>query len=169
MRHQSATRHFNRDTKARKGLILSLVSNLALQGEIIVTKPMAKEAARHFDKLISRAAKGDLASRRVIQAFFGKRAMTNLLVDQLAPALTEGGRQSGFTTISYYGQRRGDNAELYTLKFVKEVPTRIVKAEDKTKFAKAAKKSPVTVAKKETTKKPAVKKAATKAKKKQDK
>jgi len=169
MRHQSATRHFNRDTKARKGLILSLVSNLAIQGEIVVTKPMAKEAARKFDKLVSRAAKGDLASRRVVQGFFGKRSMTNLMVDQLAPALTAEGRQSGFTTVSYYGQRRGDNAELYTLKLIKEVPKRVVAEKDKKKFEAAAKKTKVAAPAKKApmaAKKPVAKKSAAKPKQK---
>lgn len=122
MRHQSSTRHFNRDSKARRALILSLVSNLAERGEIVTTKPMAKEAARHMDKLIVRAKQGDIASSRVLHRFFGKRNLTNRFIKEIAPALSD--RTSGFTTMSYYGHRRGDNAELFTLKFVNEIPAR---------------------------------------------
>lgn len=119
MRHQSSTRHFNRDTKARQALMVSLVSNLLVSGKIVTTRPMAKEAQRQIEKLISRAKKADLSSRRELHKFFGKRAQANLLVDQVAPAFTN--KESGFTRVKAYGQRRGDNAELYVLEFTEAV------------------------------------------------
>ncbi|MCL2110532.1 50S ribosomal protein L17, partial [Microgenomates group bacterium] len=110
MRHRVSGHQFNRDSNARKGLILSLVSNLAIYGAITTTRPMAKEAARHMEKLITKAKKGDLASRRVLHRFFGKRKLVNLMVDQIAPTFAD--KNSGFTVITALGERRGDSTPL---------------------------------------------------------
>lgn len=119
MRHQSSTRHFNRDTKARQALMVSLVSNLLVSGKIVTTRPMAKEAQRQIEKLVTRAKKADLGARRELHKFFGKRAPVNVLVDQVAPVFAM--RSGGFTKVSAYGQRRGDNAELFVLEFSEPV------------------------------------------------
>ena len=116
MRHRVKKRHFNRDTNHRKHLLRNLVRSLIEQGEITTTVAKAKETKRISDKLISKAGKNDLNTRRVLHRFFGKRDVVNTLVDSVAPAMSD--RRSGFTTMSRVGKRRGDNTQLAKLALV---------------------------------------------------
>lgn len=116
MRHRVQKRHFNRDTNHRKHLLRNLVRSLVEEGEITTTIAKAKETKRISDKLISKAGKNDLSTRRILHRFFGKRDVVNTLVDSVAPAMSD--RKSGFTTISKVGKRRGDNTELVKLALV---------------------------------------------------
>lgn len=118
MRHRLKTKQFNRDTKERKALLKSLVSALVERGQIVTTKQKAKETKRIADKLIHKAQKGDLASRRVIHKFFGKRSFVNTLTDKIAPLFDK--RVSGFSRITKVGTRRGDNTEMVRLELVKQ-------------------------------------------------
>lgn len=116
MRHRVAKRHFNRDTKHRKAMIMNLVRSLVLEGEIKTTTRKAKEVKRWADKLVSTAKKGDLHARRTLHRFFGKRDVVNTLVDRIAPLFPD--RKSGFTTHEVLGKRRGDNSEMTKLSFL---------------------------------------------------
>lgn len=116
MRHRVAKRHFNRDTKHRKAMIMNLVRSLVEQGEIKTTTEKAKEVRRWADKLVSKAKAGDVAARRSLHRFFGKRDVVNTLVDRIAPLFPD--RNSGFTTKEVLGKRRGDNTEMTKISFV---------------------------------------------------
>jgi len=173
MRHRVQKRHFNRDTNHRKHLLRNLVRSLVEKGEITTTVAKAKETKRIADKLVGKAAKNDINTRRVLHRFFGKRDVVNTLVDSVAPAMSD--RKSGFTTISKVGKRRGDNTELVKLSFVtkaknvgslnsdKPYETRKVKAKSPKKVAKKKVASKVAKASKtEASKKPASKKTTKK-------
>lgn len=165
MRHRVASNHFNRNTKARKGLLVGLVRALLLNGSITTTKAKATEIARLTDRLISKAQADSVATRRQLHTFFGKRDVVNTLVDSIAPMFTD--RKSGFSTTQEIGNRRGDNALLVKLSLLK-TPENIgsfkaPKTEQKAKTAKTTKTAKVAdtkkTASKAVTKKPATKKA----------
>jgi len=118
MRHRVAKRHFNRDTKHRKAMIMNLVRSLVEQGEIKTTTEKAKEVRRWADKVVSKAKAGDVAARRSLHRFFGKRDVVNTLVDRIAPLFAD--RTSGFTTKEVLGKRRGDNTEMTKISFVSQ-------------------------------------------------
>lgn len=159
MRHRVAKRHFNRDTKHRKSMIMNLVRSLVEQGEIKTTTEKAKEVRRWADKVVSKAKTGDVAARRSLHRFFGKRDVVNTLVDRIAPLFTD--RNSGFTTKEVLGKRRGDNTEMTKISFVLQpevvgtlkspkdsVSTKVTPAKKKTSSApvkKAPKKAEVSV------------------------
>lgn len=119
MKHRSSKKHFNRDSKARKGMRISLCRALLEKGEIITTKPKSREVKRWMDKLITKTRKSDLLARRELHKFFGKRNVANAIVDELAGKFGE--RQSGFTRIVFNGFRKGDNAPLYKVSFVNNI------------------------------------------------
>lgn len=121
MRHRVAKRHFNRDSKHRKAMIMNLVRNLIVYGEIETTKEKAKEVKRWADKLVYKAKKGDVATRRNLHTFFGKRDVVNTLVDRIAPLFPN--RDSGFTTHKSLGKRRGDNTEMVSIGFINKPET----------------------------------------------
>jgi len=170
MRHQSGTKHFNRDTNHRKMLIRNLVRSLVEHGEITTTEAKAKETKRWADRLINKAQTDTVETRRRLHRFFGTREVVNTLVERIAPAM--GKRTSGFSRIARLGKRRGDNVELVTLSLV-EHPKGIGTLKSGTDHSKRrpAKKASKPAAKKSATnkKKPAAKKAAKKTAKKQSK
>lgn len=116
MRHRSSTKHLGRNTAQRKSLFRNLVQGLFIFGAIETTEAKAKSIKGIADKLIHRAQEGSVASRRVLQRFFGTRQAVNHLVDQVAPALKD--RSSGYTRIVRLGKRRGDDSMMVKMELV---------------------------------------------------
>ena len=113
MKHRVKAKHFNRDTKSRKALFRNSLRALIEHGQIETSESRAKEIRRLADKLICQAQKADLAARRQIHSFFGKRDVVNTLFDQVVPAVGE--RKSGFCSLEKLSNRRGDNMPVYRL------------------------------------------------------
>lgn len=116
MRHRVKSHNFSRDTLHRQALLRNLVRELIEHGQIVTTKAKAKEVKRWADRLISKAKTDSLATRRTLHTFFGKRDIVNTLVERVAPVFDK--RNSGFTTMSVAGLRRGDNTQMVTLALV---------------------------------------------------
>jgi large subunit ribosomal protein L17 len=150
-RHGYKGRKFGRETDQRRALIKGLAESLVRDESIKTTLPKAKELVPYIEKLITKAKKGDLHSRRQVISGLQTIESAHKLVDDLAPKM--GGRTSGHVRIEKLENRRGDNAEIAKVTFVddlKEAPV--------AKPVKKAEAKPV-VAKKAVTKKPAAKKA----------
>lgn len=160
MRHRVAAKHFNRDANQRKLLIKGLVTELIEHGAMTTTKPRALEIRRIADKLIHEAQTDNVAVRRNLHRFFGKRDIVNTLVDRIAPLFKD--RTSGFTRIVSVGIRRGDNSEQVTLSLITQPEVKDTLKSGKTHEAKpkAAKKVVKAEAKVAATKEAAPKKAA---------
>jgi large subunit ribosomal protein L17 len=140
MRHRLDKKSFNRDTKARKALLLAVATNVLQHGEIKTTAAKAKQAARLVEQSITIAKKGDLTARRQLHRLYGKRAIVNNLCDRVAPVFAN--RNSGFTRLTLIGNRRGDNTTMYHLSLVEVLPpTRKNEAEAKAKVEKIAKQA----------------------------
>lgn len=135
-----------------------MVRSLLETGSVTTTKAKAIELARIADKVIARAQRNDLTSRRVLHRFFGKRDVVNTLVDTIAPAFAD--RKSGFTTMSVLGTRRGDAALLAKVSLV-SMPEKMGSFKPAKKPAEVTKKA-TPVKKQPTTKPEKVVKKATK-------
>jgi len=163
MRHRIQDKKFNRDANQRKALFMGLLRNLTEQGSIVTTMARAKAVKRLADRMVTTASENDLAARRKLHMFFGKRDVSNKLVDVIAPAMSD--RNSGFVRVTAMGNRRGDNTPMATLEFVTQAGTRGQLTKDKVKALPAAtEKTEVKEVKAEpkAEKKPAAKKAAAK-------
>jgi large subunit ribosomal protein L17 len=162
-RHGYQGRKLHRDSAQRKALLRGLSISLIEHGTIETTLPRAKELVPFIEPLITKAKKGDLASRRAVISALNNRDATHTLVDELAPQM--GGRVSGHVRIKRTRMRLGDNAQLATVSFV-DTLVRTGKPDDapvkKTVAAKAttAKPAAKTAAKKAPAKKPVAKKEA---------
>jgi large subunit ribosomal protein L17 len=121
MRHRLSGKKLGRNTKQRKALYKGLLSQLIHHGEIITTLSKAKSISKLMDKLITKAKKQDLNSRRIIAAFFNKKSITNKLIDELAPQM--GSRTSGYTKITRIGNRTGDDALTAKIEFIDKKPS----------------------------------------------
>ncbi len=169
MKHRIKAKHFNRDTQSRKALFRNSLRGLIEHGQIETSEGRAKELRRLADKLISRAQKGDIVSRREVHKFFGKKDVVNTLFDQVVPAL--GDKKSGFCSLEKLSNRRGDNMPVFRLSLlVDEKKWQGLKNDTKKVEKEKAKTSKKTsVKKKASTKKAAQKKTSKSvAKKKED-
>jgi large subunit ribosomal protein L17 len=160
-RHGYQGRKLHRDSAQRKALLRGLAISLIEHGTIETTLPRAKELVPFIEPLITKAKKGDLASRRAIIAALNNRPATNTLVDELVGQMA--GRDSGHVRIKRTRMRVGDNAQLANVSFVDT----ITRGASPVVAAAAAKPAKTVAAKAETTKpakapakKPAVKKEA---------
>lgn len=162
MRHAKAGRTFNRDTNARKALMVGLAKNLIEKEQIKTTLPKAKDLRGVVEKLITRAKVDTVANRRLTASELGngsEKAVKKLFT-VLGPRYAK--RPGGYTRVLKAGFRYGDAAPMAIIELVDrdENAKKVVKpaAADE-----AATDAPA--AKKERAEKPAVKveKAAPKA------
>ncbi len=134
-RHGYKGRKFGRERDQRRALLKGLASSLIEHGEIETTLPKAKELSRYIEKLITKAKKGDLASRRMVIAGVSTQAIAFKLVDEIAPQLTA--RNSGHVRIKRTRLRIGDGAQLATISFVDNIEAKPKAAEPKKAEVKA--------------------------------
>jgi len=149
-RHGYQGRKLRRDRDQRRALIKGLATSLVEYGKIETTLPKAKEIVPYVEVLITKAKRGDLASRRQVIAGLSTNAAAFKLVDEIAPQLK--GRTSGHLRIKRTRARVGDNAQLAMVSFVDELKATPVAEEVKPVAKPAAAKKPVA-------KKPATKEA----------
>src|SRR5690606_1630765 len=109
-RHGYQGRKLGRERDQRKALIKGLATQLVDHGRIETTLPKAKELVRYIEKLITKAKKGDLASRRQVIAGLNTQAAANKLIDEIAPQLTT--RNSGHVRVERTRLRVGDGAQM---------------------------------------------------------
>jgi large subunit ribosomal protein L17 len=143
-RHGYKGRKFGRERDQRRALIKNLANSLVTNESIQTTLPKAKELSSYVEKLITKAKKGDLHSRRQIISSLDTKEAAHKLVDEIAPKLK--GRNSGHLRIEKGDLRRGDGAQMAKISFV----------DDLTKVEKPAKKEePVAKEEKKSVSKPA--------------
>lgn len=118
-RHGYIGRKFGRERDQREALIKSLAESLVIHESIETTLPKAKEVRPYVEKLITKAKKGDLASRRSVIAGLMTIDSAHKLVDDIAPKLAK--RQSGYLRIERTALRRGDNAQMARISFVDDL------------------------------------------------
>ena len=118
-RHGYQGRKFGRERDQRRALIKGLATSLVVHGEIETTLFKAKDLKPYIEKLITKAKKGDLASRRHVIAGLSTQAAAVRLFDVIAPQL--GGRVSGHVRVTRTDVRVGDNTQMATISFVDEI------------------------------------------------
>ena len=162
MRHAKAGRTFNRDTNARKALMVGLAKNLIEKEQIKTTLPKAKDLRSVVEKLITRAKVDTVANRRLTASELGNGSDKTVkkLFTVLGPRYAK--RPGGYTRVLKAGFRYGDAAPMAIIELI----DRDVNAKKVVKPAAADEAvAEAPAAKKEKAEKPAVKapKAAPKA------
>ncbi len=118
-RHGYKGRKFGRERDQRRALLKGLATSLVEHGKIETTLEKAKETSRYIEKVITKAKKGDLHSRRQVIAKLSTQEAAFKLVDVIAPQLK--GRTSGHVRVVRTRVRVGDGAQLATISFVDEL------------------------------------------------
>jgi large subunit ribosomal protein L17 len=124
MKHRISGKKLSRNSSQRKALFKGLINSLVLNGEIQTTETKAKVIRNLVEKLITKAKKGTLHSRRLIGAFLQDKKAVNKLVDEFGPLFAK--RSGGFSRITPIGKRRGDDAMIVKLELVEKPAPRVV-------------------------------------------
>ena len=137
---------------AHQRLILAnLASQLFEHGRIVTTEAKAKRLRPLAEKLITKAKRGDIHSRRLVLSTVRDKGVVHTLFTEIAPSLAD--RDGGYTRITKVGPRKGDNAPMALIELVRESVEESRKASakgtapaKKTPAKKAAAKSTATAA-----------------------
>lgn len=117
MRHGKEGRKFSRKTGQRRHFLRNLVNDLIRSGRIETTEARAKSIRPAVEKLVTKAKKQDLASRRLIIARLHNKATAQRLVEEIAPRYLE--RNGGYTRIVKLSKfRKRDAAPVAIIEFV---------------------------------------------------
>ncbi len=117
------TQLFRRNSEWRKGVMRSLVTDVIIHGKIKTTETRAKEVRRHVEKMITKAKKNTLASRRKAASYLrdvktndGKKTSLQYLFEVVGPKYKD--RNGGYTRIIKLPSRLGDNTKMAIIELV---------------------------------------------------
>lgn len=116
MRKKKKGRKFSRKCDQRKALLRSLAKALILKEKIKTTEAKAKEIRPFLEKMISKAKRGDLASRRSLARFFSQEEIKKL-VQEIIPRYQE--RVGGYTRIIKLGPRESNGTRMAIIELIK--------------------------------------------------
>ncbi len=99
-------------------ILRNMASQLFQHGRITTTETKARRVQPVVEKLITKAKRGDLHSRRLVLRDITDRDVVDTLFTEIAPSLTD--REGGYTRITKVGPRKGDNAPMAIIEIVTE-------------------------------------------------
>ena len=99
-------------------ILRNLATQLIEHGRITPTETKARRVQPLAEKLITKAKRGDLHSRRLVLKSVTDRDVVAKLFEEIAPTLQD--RNGGCTRITKIGIRKGDSAPLAVLELVTE-------------------------------------------------
>ncbi|MDP9331469.1 MAG: 50S ribosomal protein L17 [Actinomycetota bacterium] len=102
----------------QKLMLSTLAAQLFTHEAINTTQAKAKMLRPYAEKLITKAKKGDLASRREVLKDITDRDVVARLFHEIAPRFEE--RDGGYTRIMKLGPRNGDGAPMARIELVEK-------------------------------------------------
>jgi large subunit ribosomal protein L17 len=119
-------------------ILANLASQLFEHGRIVTTEAKARRLRPLAEKLITKARRGDIHSRRLVLTTVKDKGVVHTLFTEIAPTFAD--RDGGYTRITKVGPRKGDNAPMAVIELVTESVEDSRKAN--VKSAAPAKKTP---------------------------
>jgi large subunit ribosomal protein L17 len=119
-------------------MLSNLATSLLRYEKITTTLPKAKEVKRMVERLISKAKKDTLASRREAGKVVRDKEVLKKLFSQIGPKFKE--RPGGYTRTLRLGERKGDNASLARIELVEKVAPVVKKKKEKPEKPKEIRK-----------------------------
>jgi large subunit ribosomal protein L17 len=114
MTKRGTNKKFGRVRNQRKALYKALATALINNGKIQTTQTKAKALAVYVNKLITKAKRGDLSSRRLLINSLST-VTVNKLINDIGPKLKD--RKGGYTRIIKNGRRLSDGAPVAFIEF----------------------------------------------------
>lgn len=100
----------------QKLILANLASDLFIHEKVMTTEAKAKAVRPLAEKLITKARKGDLHSRRIVMRTITNKEVVARLFEELGPRYAD--REGGYTRITKFGPRRGDGANEAVIELV---------------------------------------------------
>jgi len=119
-------------------ILANLASQLFEHGRIVTTEAKARRLRPLAEKLITKARRGDIHSRRLVLTTVKDKSVVHTLFTEIAPTFAD--RDGGYTRITKVGPRKGDNAPMAVIELVTESVEDSRKANAKS--VRPAKKAP---------------------------
>jgi large subunit ribosomal protein L17 len=140
MRHKVKGRKLGRTASHRKATMISLATALLKHKRIKTTLAKAKETRGFVEKLITKAKKDDLHSKKQVMDYIKDKEAVKELFSEIVPKI--GDRPGGYTRVVKIGNRLGDAASMAVIELVDYNDIMTAKAEEKKeeKVTKANKK-----------------------------
>ena len=159
MRHKQHSPKLNRNASSRSALLKNLVSQLITHGTITTSISKVKFIQPTLDRIITQSKTDTPHNRRLVARTIKNPKLVQKLFSDIAPGYTD--RNSGYTTRTLLGRRRGDRTMMAEVSLIKTTakPASKPKTESKPKSTQTKK---TTTAKAKTTKKTETKKTTAK-------
>lgn len=116
MRHRVKGRKLKRTASHRTATLRSLATSVLKHKRIKTTLAKAKEARTFVEKLITKAKRNDLHSKRLIMSEIKDKEVVKELFTEIVPKI--GDRPGGYTRVIKLGNRVGDAAQMAILELV---------------------------------------------------
>jgi large subunit ribosomal protein L17 len=129
MRHRIKGRKLKRTASHRTALMRALATSLLKHKRIKTTLAKAKEARTFVEKLITKAKKGNLHSRRLVMTEIKDKEVIKELFSEIVTNI--GDRPGGYTRVVKLGTRLGDAAQMAILELVDYNEAANLKAEER--------------------------------------
>ncbi|MFN3872930.1 MAG: 50S ribosomal protein L17 [Ignavibacterium sp.] len=116
MRHRVKGRKLKRTASHRTATLRSLATSVLKHKRIKTTLAKAKETRTFVEKLITKAKRNDLHSKRLIMSEIKDKEVVKELFAEIVPKI--GDRPGGYTRVIKLGNRVGDAAQMAILELV---------------------------------------------------
>ncbi|MCA2004666.1 MAG: 50S ribosomal protein L17, partial [Ignavibacterium sp.] len=116
MRHRVKGRKLKRTASHRNATLRSLATSVLKHKRIKTTLAKAKETRTFVEKLITKAKRNDLHSKRLIMSEIKDKEVVKELFAEIVPKI--GDRPGGYTRVIKLGNRVGDAAQMAILELV---------------------------------------------------
>ena len=110
-------RKFSREKDQKNALMNSLAREFFVRGKIKTTEAKARESLPIVEKIITRAKKGDLNSKRILLKNFDIN-LVKKIVENIAPKYKN--INGGYARVIKLGQRKSDGAKMAFLELIKK-------------------------------------------------
>ncbi len=116
MRHKLKGRKLNRTSAHRRSMFANMAVALIMHEQIKTTLPKAKELRPYLEILVTKAKRGDLATRRRLISRIKDTVAVEKLISVLGPRYNT--RPGGYLRIIKAGFRHGDMAPIAYIEFI---------------------------------------------------
>ncbi len=116
MRHRIHIKKLSKTPAHRKAMLRNMLVSFFRYEQIKTTRAKSKLLQRYAERMITRARKDTVATRRLVAKWVQDKAILAKLFTVIAPIFSE--RNGGYTRIVKIGQRFGDASEMVYISLV---------------------------------------------------
>lgn len=117
MRHRKKSQRFSRPRAQKKALVKALLRAIIINERIITVTSKAKYISAEIDRLITKAKKDNLASRRLVYRKLGDHLLVKRLFEVIGPRFKS--INGGYSRIVRLMPRKGDGAAMAIVELTK--------------------------------------------------